>query len=442
MRILPLPLWLLVTAQMEAAEAQQAQQFPVAIRKMPPDQGEKFYHEYSAFPVDDDDALLQHQQAFAAVLSARSVQQQSDNASLHDTFLPPFAPHFDTTQPQHRIPDEGWKGLSLVRRAAEALARLQSRQWSCPTGTSSCSSIGYPNSCCQNGETCMVITDTGLGPVGCCPAGSACSGTVSSCYDGNTACSSNIGGGCCIPGYICEGVGCVPSSSSTPTPSPTGVTTLTTTSTNIITGAAPSTVVVTVVVTITPSQSPQTSTTTQTQTATPSTSSGTESTTGSTDSGGVVPPVRPTSSGSDSSSGVNTYCPTGFYACVASAGGGCCQTGRDCHTTSCPPISMTTIVNTNGITVAVPATNVPAATTGSCANGWFLCGSDAGPVAGCCPSGYSCGTASCSMVTAGATASIAKSLPGQSLGTKRTTSRGGGAVGAAVVGAILSWLIL
>ena len=117
------------------------------------------------------------------------------------------------------------------------------------------------------------------------------------------------------------------------------------------------------------------------------------------------PPVRPTSSLPPSNSnsngnegnggGINTFCPTGFYACVASAGGGCCQTGRDCQTTSCPPVQMTTIVNSNGITVAVPATGVPAATTGTCANGWFICGKEAGPVAGCCPSGYSCGTASC-----------------------------------------------
>lgn len=114
--------------------------------------------------------------------------------------------------------------------------------------------------------------------------------------------------------------------------------------------------------------------------------------------------MRPTSSPSG--------CPTGFYACVASAGGGCCQTGRDCQTTSCPaPPSSTTIIS-DGLTVAVPASAVPASTTGSCATGWFLCGKDAGARPGCCPSGYGCGTASCSLVASGATASVAKEVPG------------------------------
>lgn len=74
---------------------------------------------------------------------------------------------------------------------------------------------------------------------------------------------------------------------------------------------------------------------------------------------------------------------------------------------------MTTIVDSNGVTVAVPATAVPAAaTTGKCADGWFLCGKEAGPVAGCCPSGYSCGTASCSVANAQVTGTVAKERPG------------------------------
>lgn len=74
---------------------------------------------------------------------------------------------------------------------------------------------------------------------------------------------------------------------------------------------------------------------------------------------------------------------------------------------------MTTIINDNGITVVVPAAGATAVSTGACASGWYMCGSDAGPIAGCCPSGYSCGTASCSVLADGATATIAKALPGR-----------------------------
>lgn len=186
-------------------------------------------------------------------------------------------------------------------------------------------------------------------------------------------------------------------------------------------------------VTITQSQSkqpPQTKTTTKTV---PPVTSGSKTTT---DDGGASPPVRPTSSSQDQS-GTNTYCPTGFYACLASAGGGCCQTGRDCKTTSCPPVKSTTIVDGNGITVVVPATAVPTAdATATCAGGWFLCGKDVGPKPGCCPSGYDCGTASCLLVQGGATASVAKDLPGS--GTGRLDCRGAGvAVTMAVIAAIV-----
>lgn len=95
---------------------------------------------------------------------------------------------------------------------------------------------------------------------------------------------------------------------------------------------------------------------------------------------------------------------------------------------------MTTLVNANGITVVVPASGVPAATTGSCANGWFMCGSDAGPHAGCCPSGYDCGTASCSLVTDGATATVAKARPSDAGGRTRLDWRLGGAVGCLALG--------
>lgn len=40
-----------------------------------------------------------------------------------------------------------------------------------------------------------------------------------------------------------------------------------------------------------------------------------------------------------------------------------------------------------------------------------MCGDSGGPVAGCCPSGYDCGTASCFTVQASETQEVQKELP-------------------------------
>jgi hypothetical protein len=139
-----------------------------------------------------------------------------------------------------------------------------------------------------------------------------------------------------------------------------------------------------------------------------------------TDTGANVP-YRPTVTSADTTpssaqttdDATQTGCPAGYYGCLARHGGGCCQTDRDCNTYSCPPTAYTTIAD-GGITVAVPKSDVPdAASTATCAGGWFLCGDDAGPVAGCCPSGYECGTASCTASGASATGEVQKIHPGE-----------------------------
>jgi progranulin len=78
---------------------------------------------------------------------------------------------------------------------------------------------------------------------------------------------------------------------------------------------------------------------------------------------------------------------------------------------------MTTVVS-NGVTIVVPLASFPSLPTSTCATGWYLCGADAGPVPGCCPSGYTCGTASCTVISASTTGKIQKVLPSASLGDK------------------------
>jgi hypothetical protein len=191
-------------------------------------------------------------------------------------------------------------------------------------------------------------------------------------------------------------------------------------------GGNPSTVVVTIVVTQTSSDKPATRTTVETVHAPSSTNSGSatgvapyrpisSSTSPSTDTTTDTTTAAPTtfSSGGDTQTG----CPTGYYGCLATHGGGCCRTDRNCQTYSCPPLTPSTVVS-DGKTIVVEATGTDGAAgssaTSTCANGWFMCGSNAGPVAGCCPSGYSCGTASCFSAQASQTDSRAKELPKES----------------------------
>ena len=138
-------------------------------------------------------------------------------------------------------------------------------------------------------------------------------------------------------------------------------------------------------------------------------------TTSSAAAGGGAP-VRPTSISSavvtasaEPTTIAATACPTGFYQCSAYYNGGsCCQVGRDCGLTSCPPHATQSVVVSNGVTIfnaptISPEPNSGAGDQANCAVGWYTCGGDVG--GGCCPSGFNCGTASCASASASATAS-------------------------------------
>ncbi|KAG8418038.1 hypothetical protein J3458_005479 [Metarhizium acridum] len=346
--------------------------FPIAIKKQSPGSGEKILREHLAFaPLPQVRPVVAS--SFFDVLSDEP-HQDVDGTSR---FYPPFVKHL------HEAEDD------VLRRAAEALALLERRS-SCPSGMNNCAQQGSPNKCCQQGTYCTDVPDTDVGHVACCPNGSTCGGEVGTCPSGATSCAAALGGGCCIPGYVCQGVGCVPSASATPT-------------------------------TVTQTAPPEVTTRTTTQIVTPSSTSTSVSTDTKTDSAAGNPPWRLTGSSEITSAPGSTSitqsgCPTGFYGCLATHGGGCCQTDRDCHTYSCPAPSSTTLVS-NGATVVVPAAPNPTRSS-SCADGWLMCGQNAGPVAGCCPSGYSCGTASCFTAGATETGKIQKQAPDQSPATK------------------------
>ncbi|XDG04567.1 hypothetical protein ABKA04_004182 [Annulohypoxylon sp. FPYF3050] len=419
--MLNLPPSLLVLLAAATQALAQQHQHPTAIRKMSLDEGEKIFPEYYAFGPAPAPALPRQE--------PEEFLFSGTNSSAAMPFLPPYPRHLDyhyrSPEPRTEEGDAEDQGGNLYRRAREVLAKLQGRQFACPSDTHSCTNIDQPNYCCASGTTCFVVTNAPeAGNVGCCPVGQNCGVTVGACASGATACPANVGGGCCIAGFVCAEVGCVASAVSVITPTPSSAS-------SPAISASPTTQIITTTATVT---NPTTIT-----------------------ASGGIPAYRPTSGSSSplttspttQTSATTSYCPTGFYACLARQGGGCCRTGRDCSTSSCPsPPPSTTIINANGATIVVPLSDAQAVTatatgTATCASGWFMCSSESGGGAtpGCCPDGYGCGTASCTLSASTATVTVMKHLPssGAAAGNGR---REGGAWGWVNAGVLVGVLVL
>ncbi|RYC59705.1 hypothetical protein CHU98_g6496 [Xylaria longipes] len=370
---LPPSLLLLLAAQLHAQtdsrdeqDGQLQQTLPTAVRKMSPDEGEKFMPEYYAFaPADFYGGNLQTPlQLLArgvdfAVLTPEEEALLATNSSAALVFRPPFPRHYDhrARSPEGRRKSDS---RSLYRRTVEVLARLRSREFTCPAGTHVCSNIDEPDYCCTDGTTCFVVENApDAGNVGCCPDGQTCGGSVASCDDGNTACPAEEGGGCCIPGCPIHNLGNTPDDNDRNTHADEQqhyhhhhhIDHLNT-----------------------------------------------------------IYDIDATDDDIDIDIDIDLRH----------------QLFRQRHRARTP---STTII-THGATIVVPLTDAQAAptTTATCAGGWFLCGAGAGPVAGCCPSGYVCGTASCTLSATTATATVQKELPGNDAAGGWRGMRGQGGV--------------
>lgn len=180
MLLLPTSLLALVS------QATANQRLAAAVKKLSLDPSEKIFPEHLAFAPLPVDAV------------ARVFLDEQDDAGLNGTarlYRPAFARHHDDAED------------STLRRAAAALALLRKRA-SCPAGMNSCADQGSPNKCCQQGTYCTDVPDTTVGHVACCPQGTKCGGGVGSCPADAVSCPADLGGGCCISGYVCQGVGC------------------------------------------------------------------------------------------------------------------------------------------------------------------------------------------------------------------------------------------
>ncbi|KAJ5689727.1 hypothetical protein N7462_004119 [Penicillium macrosclerotiorum] len=331
------------------------------VRKMSDDEGEKFFLEYWQFGGEAQTSLPERGLA-------------GENTTVEEV-QSEFSPDFFLARSYSFRP-------SHEPKIGDRSDLLQSRDFKCPTGMTACTSIHRSDRCCNTGDTCELVEDTGLGSVGCCPKGKTCSGTIGSCQSEYTACSQALGGGCCIPGYDCVEGGCAYIS--------------------VVTVTIDSTVTIS---TITHSTSQQTTQSTSSHSSTKISSSDTSTHTTSGES------LTPADRGTTLTTSTHTttsrvyVCPTGFYACSAVYNGGCCQTGRNCDTTSCPVTSSTTFTS-DGRTIVVPVSTGTSNRTGKCASGWFKCSDTAG--GGCCPSGFACGS---SCTATAATSTVAKEQP-------------------------------
>lgn len=186
-----------------------AKQRPIGVHKMSGDQGEMFFPEYWVFDEADDASTTIKERKRTLPLRLSSIHEGRDalgngaNATVLQSLQAPFSLHSDQQTESRSI-------LRRLYRSPRAmLYRLEERDFRCPGDTASCTSINRTNSCCPTGETCQLITNTGLGDVGCCAVGQTCSAQVSSCQQGYKSCPGSSGGGCCIPGYDCVGIGCM-----------------------------------------------------------------------------------------------------------------------------------------------------------------------------------------------------------------------------------------
>ncbi|KAI9760312.1 MAG: hypothetical protein M4579_001716 [Chaenotheca gracillima] len=194
---------------------------PAGVRKMGIDEGEKFYMEYWEFGSSqladrsDFETTLHEETKQTSSRELRSEEDEEEeeeevagysNASIPIPHKPALLLHTDdqTSLNPHFKRDLPYYSSLFARSPRAAFAALRKRAFECPAGTKDCSSVGRATNCCGQGEVCQMLSNTGTdSDVGCCPEGQTCSGSLGKCDAGFTRCSDNIGGGCCIPLYVC-----------------------------------------------------------------------------------------------------------------------------------------------------------------------------------------------------------------------------------------------
>ena len=197
----------LLTRSNDAESMHHMAQIPIAVRKMSNDQGEMFFPEYWQFESDTNGSSKleldrrRHTPHSLGHLGGEVAVRDWANASMPQPLQAPFSLHTNRQLDTRPL-------FSRLLRSPGATFARDARDFVCPSGTSACTSINRPYSCCAAGLVCKLTTDSGLGDVGCCQPGQVCGEKVSGCPQEDLACPDSLGGGCCIPGSVCINVGC------------------------------------------------------------------------------------------------------------------------------------------------------------------------------------------------------------------------------------------
>lgn len=175
----------------------------VGVKKMSNDEGEKFFWDYWHF---SDGISTGEGESELDELSSRNISSVPATNTNTDTNNGGKDISIRSFPLQPAVSLSGPK--SKNRHGLNGFPPLFQRDFECPSDTHACTSINRPNRCCGAGDTCQLVQDSGDGDVGCCPQGVECSNEIGSCPGGYAACSGELGGGCCIPGYECVVGGC------------------------------------------------------------------------------------------------------------------------------------------------------------------------------------------------------------------------------------------
>jgi hypothetical protein len=202
---LPSTVLLLLCATASCAEPQWPHNVPKHLKYFPEDEihakraldiTERLKHErpvgVKKMSVDEGEMFMLDNWIFASDLERRSESSIYGNDTC------------EARSPLRPLAEDDFFSRMRVRAA------LAKRQFACPSGTNSCSSIGAPDVCCGTGSTCISVNNSpGVGSVGCCPQGQRCAGSIScDTQNGYSSCPNAPNGGCCLPGFRCEGIGC------------------------------------------------------------------------------------------------------------------------------------------------------------------------------------------------------------------------------------------
>lgn len=127
--------------------------------------------------VEFADAYNANQSAIEATPSQPFCVKKMSHDDPSEKFLPEY---WNWTIPGES--DRGQQAMgfrSPVRRNVldnYAFGLFKRQSYQCAVGTYACTSIGSPQSCCNNNEQCVKIPDQGFGDVGCCANGLCKSG--------------------------------------------------------------------------------------------------------------------------------------------------------------------------------------------------------------------------------------------------------------------------